>query len=345
MSNRPFFAARLELFVDKRFESLFRALGWTERVIPYTAYGDEGFARVLGRVVLSPRFSDTQLGKATEKFLRRRGWRNFFTAACVHARYTIKLGDAEVSGTTDRGGYIDHRVRDHRLEAGWRQGTILTARAPEEPIAVQVVGRDVDFGIVSDIDDTILTTMLPRPFIAAWNTFFRTESARQAVPGMATFYGAVLERHPGAPVIYLSTGAWNTHGFLERFTRRHRYPAGAMLLTDWGPTNTGWFRSGQEHKRHSLMQLTVDFPGIQWLLVGDDGQHDPTVYGDFAAANPDRVAAIAIRQLSAAEQMLAHGTTEPIVAGDAPARIDLPQFEAPDGRGLLREARAVSGLT
>lgn len=343
MSNRPFIAARLELFVDKRFEQLFRALGWQERVIPYTAYGDEGFVRVLGRVVLSPAFSQTQLGKAAEEFLRRRGWRNFFTAACVHARYTIEAGDTVVTGSTDRGGYIDHRLRGHGLEPGWRVGSVRTPTSDDVAVPIQVVGSDVTFGLVSDIDDTILSTMLPRPMIAAWNSFFRTEAARQAIPGMAVFYDDVLARHPGAAVMYLSTGAWNTHGFLKRFMRRHRYPEGAMLLTDWGPTNTGWFRSGQEHKRNALLQLSVDFPRIQWLLVGDDGQHDLDIYSEFAAANPDRVVAIAIRQLSPAEQILAHGTTEPLT-GDEPLPRDIQVFKAPDGRGLRRLTREFLGL-
>ncbi|MDO5534286.1 MAG: DUF2183 domain-containing protein [Propionibacteriaceae bacterium] len=338
MSTRPFIAARLELFFDRRFEQLFRALGWRERVIPYTAYGDERFVRVLGRVVLSPPFSDTHLGKKAEEFLRQRGWRNFITAPCVHARYTLRLGEAEVTGTTDRGGYIDHRVRHHNLPAGWQVGTAHTDESDEATFSAQVVGADVRFGIVSDVDDTILSTMLPRPFIAAWNSFFRTESARQAIPGMAVFYDDVLTRHPGAAVIYLSTGAWNTHGFLTRFMRRHRYPLGAMLLTDWGPTNTGWFRSGQEHKRNALLQLGVDFPDIAWLLVGDDGQHDLDTYSEFATANPDKVVAIAIRELSPAEQILAHGTTEPL-EGAEPLPRDIPVFKAPDGRGLRRIIR------
>ena len=83
MSKRPFIAARWELFVDRRVERFFRMLGWQERVIPYTAYGDTTFVRVLGRVVLSPPFQDSQLGKATEEFLKRRGWRNFLTTPCV----------------------------------------------------------------------------------------------------------------------------------------------------------------------------------------------------------------------------------------------------------------------
>lgn len=343
MSKRPFIAARLELFLDRRMETVFRRAGWQERVIPYTAYGDDGFARVLGRVVLTPRFSQTQLGQATEEFLRQRGFRNFITAACVHVRYTITLGDAVVTGSNDRGGYVDHRVRGHGLPAGWHEARVETSGGGSAMVPVLIVDHDQEFGIVSDIDDTVLSTSLPRPLIAAWNSFVRSEGARQAIPGMAVFYRDVLDRHPDAPIIYLSTGAWNTHGFLTRFLERHRYPAGPMLLTDWGPTNTGWFRSGQEHKRNSLLQLSVDFPRIKWLLVGDDGQHDPEVYGDFAQTNPDRVTAIAIRQLTTTEQLLSHGTTEPLQVGDT-TPTDIPVFRAADGRGLRRITRVHLGL-
>lgn len=340
MSTRPFIAARVEMFLDRRAERLFRALGWKERVIAYTGYGTQDAARIVGRVVLAPTWSTSPLGKAAEEFLNRRGWRNFFTAATVHSRYRIRFGATEVHGTTDRGGYIDHRLRGHGEEPGWRAGEIRTEASEATPVPIQVVPNDETFGIVSDVDDTILTTMLPRPMIAAYNSFIRTEAARQAVPGMAVTYRALLERHPHSPVIYLSTGAWNTHGFLTRFMARHRYPLGPMLLTDWGPTNTGWFRSGPEHKRNALLQLSVDFPRIRWVLVGDDGQHDPQLYRSFARHNPDRVRAIAIRELTPAEQFLAHGTSEPIAESDGAAP-QVPVVRAPDGRGLQPQLLAV----
>ena len=69
---------------------------------------------------------------------------------------------------------------------------------------MHVVGADVTFGLVSDIDDTVITTALPRPMIAAWNTFVRHESARHVVPGMAPMYRELLAEHPGAPIVYLS---------------------------------------------------------------------------------------------------------------------------------------------
>jgi phosphatidate phosphatase APP1 len=82
-----------------------------------------------------------------------------------------------------------------------------------------------------------------------------------------------------------------------------------LLLTDWGPTNTGWFRSGVDHKRTALRELARDFPDIEWVLVGDDGQHDIRIYSEFDELQPGHTRAIAIRELSTTQQVLAHGTT------------------------------------
>jgi hypothetical protein len=116
-----------------------------------------------------------------------------------------------------------------------------------------------------------------------------------------------------------------------------------MLLTDWGPTNTGWFRSGQEHKRAQLHRLARELPNVRWLLVGDDGQHDPKLYTEFASKRPDRVRGLAIRQLSAGEQVLSH--TIPVAYDDlAPAptaSLDVPVVRAPDGYGLLDQVRGI----
>lgn len=340
MSTRPFIAARVEEFFDRRIEGLMRALGWREKVICYTGYGSSTHLRVLGRVVLVPRWSRTSIGRATEEAMKRRGFRNFISVACVRASVIISVNGVDHHFVTDRGGYIDQRIHNHGLPAGWQR---VEARTPTSKVAgaeVHIVGDDVRFGIVSDIDDTVITTWLPRPAIAAWNSFIRDESARQAIPGMARLYATLLAEHPGSPVFYVSTGAWNTHGFLARFLKRHAFPPGPMLLTDWGPTNTGWFRSGMAHKAESLLLLARDFPQISWLLVGDDGQHDPAIYANFARVAPERVRAIAIRQLTAAEQVLAHGTTG-VIPEDSPAPAEVPQVAAPDGRGLLAALRAL----
>jgi phosphatidate phosphatase APP1 len=187
-----------------------------------------------------------------------------------------------------------------------------------------------------------MVTALPRPLLAFWNTFVRHETSRRAVRGMATLYRELQAAHQEALFVYLSTGAWNVAPALQEFLARHGYPPGPLLMTDWGPTPDRWFRSGPEHKRRELRRLLDELPQVRWLLVGDDGQHDPELYAEAADAAPDQVRAVAIRQLSPAEQVLTHGTPEPI-RERGPSRRTAPVHEevrAPDGFGLLAALRA-----
>ncbi len=278
-----------------------------------------------------------------------RGWRPFISAPVTGARVWVTVGGVAHELVSERGGYLDARLPSD-LPAGVHEVTFSTAPPgrldPDEragaPVRapVVVIGADQHDGVLSDIDDTVMVTSLPRPFIAAWNTFVLHEQARSPVPGMADLLNAAVQAHPGTPVLYLSTGAWNAAPTLTRFMARHGYPPGPLLLTDWGPTNTGWFRSGQEHKRAALRRLAQELPQVRWLLVGDDGQHDPALYGEFAREHPENVRAIAIRQLTAAEQVLSHVLPVPVSASARAAGIDvLREVRAPDGEGLAHQLR------
>ncbi|WP_137122817.1 App1 family protein [Segeticoccus rhizosphaerae] len=333
---RPHAAALIEDVLHRPVDLVLRRFGWEPRIVPGTGYGATGFVRVLARVILS-RQTDAPRPEVAQT---RRGWRNFLTSPAVGVPVMVRAGEAVARTVTDRSGYVDVVLADHGLAPGWHDVSIEVEQRPAVAAPVCVIGPDVTFGLVSDIDDTVMVTALPRPLIAAWNSFVLHEQARHVVPGMAQLYRELLDEHPGAPIFYLSTGAWNTAPTLSRFLQRHGYPLGPLLLTDWGPTNTGWFRSGQEHKRESLRRLARELPQIRWVLVGDDGQHDPRIYGDFARAHPDLVQAIAIRQLTPGEQVLSHGL--PVANEDfahhGPRPV--PIYRAGDGFGLGRALAA-----
>ena len=355
-------AARVEDAMNRHLSDLLQSRWkWTCRAIGYPGYGGETFVRVLGRVLLSrqdpdePQTAPHQDPQAVEQHLdasatlreraeeRMRGWRAFMTAQAMDHPVTITVNGRAHEARTDRSGYIDVVITDHGLEPGWHPVTIRPDGGRPAKAKVLIVAASVRFALVSDIDDTVMITSLPPPLIAAWNTFVRHEQARHIVPGMAPMYRELLAEHPGAPIFYLSTGAWNTCGTLVRFLRRHGYPEGPLLLTDWGPTNYGWFRSGQDHKRASLHRLAREFPHIHWVLVGDDGQHDPKIYGDFAHDRADVVSAIGIRELTPTEQVLSHGI--PVSNEGFLPRVNrpVPVVRAPDGYGLLPKLKAVLG--
>jgi phosphatidate phosphatase APP1 len=259
-----------------------------------------------------------------------RGWRSFTVVPIDDVVVEVVVGDTVHSVRADRGGVIDARV-EVDLAPGLHTFVVRTEGSLEVEARVYVVDPSVGFGIVSDIDDTVMVTALPRPLLAAWNTFVLDEHARRPVPGMAVLYERLRNTRPGCPVIYLSTGAWNVAPTLSRFLVRNFYPAGPLLLTDWGPTTDRWFRSGREHKERSLNRLAQEFPGVKWLLVGDDGQHDEELYGAFVSRHPDSVEAVAIRQLSNSEAVFAGGRSR----GEEHERTtNVPWVYAPDGAGL-----------
>ncbi len=309
--REPSAAERLATSVQLRFEEARRNFavrrGYQPTVLSFTGYGTTSWIRVLSRVVMA---SDEafengrRLAKVVEDGVR--GWRNFVSPPVPFAEVQVKVGEQTFTVQADRGGVVDSVV-EVQMEPGWQTIQLWAADREVSASDIFIVHDEVTTGLVSDIDDTVVVTALPRPLLAAWNSFVLDEHARTPTPGMAVLMHRVLESNPRSPVVYLSTGAWNVAQTLSRFLSRNLYPFGPLLLTAWGPTEDRWFRSGMEHKVTQLERLAQDFPHMKWLLVGDDGQHDPEIYADFARRHPEKVRAIVIRQLTPSEALLAGG--------------------------------------
>ncbi|MFC7878502.1 App1 family protein [Isoptericola sp. NPDC057391] len=313
-TQRPHVAAVVEDWWCTVAGAFLRRRGWVPRVLTYTGYGTPRDVRVLARVLLVPP-SRGRGPLSPVRAAERRPLRSYLTLPAPREPVRVAVGGAVVDVATDRAGYVDVEVplpADAPLGPGRHDATLTALRTgAAADAAVVVVGDDATFGVVSDIDDTAMVTAVPRPFVAAWNTFVTRASARQPVTGMPELYRRLAAEHPDAPFVYLSNGAWNTAGTLARFLDRHGFPPGPLLLTDWGPTQTGWFRSGPQHKGDSLDRLMVAFPRVRWLLVGDAGQLDEDVYVRASARWPERVAAIAVRQVDGARPRAAHDRPAP----------------------------------
>lgn len=336
--SHPHRAARLERRVHDLVGQQLGARGWTPRVVAHTGYGASraadpsagGWVRVLARVILAP--PGTPSAARTDG----RGWRRFVSTAAAGVPLTIDLGGETHTVTSGADGYVDVRL-DADLPPGWASASLTVGAAAPVSAPLRIVGPDTTLGLLSDLDDTVIVTMLPRPLLAFRNAFLVREDERRAVHGMAELYDEVLAGSVDAFVVYLSTGAWNTARPMTAFLDRHGYPAGPLLMTDWGPTSEGWFRSGQDHKRTTLRRLFEELPQLRWLLVGDDGQHDPTLYAEAVTAFPDRVVGVAIRELTLTEQLAQVTLPAPGPDVDDPStRITV---RAPDGHGLAQALR------
>ncbi|MDK7742412.1 App1 family protein [Helcobacillus massiliensis] len=365
---RPFWAARLEDAKNRVVGRVLDRAGFEPRLQPYDGYGSLTQVRILGKVLYGRAGTGADHHDQPVQDMRGlavRGFRNFLGQPMAHHAVEIDLptvsGVETVTVVADRSGIIDatlpaelepgiHEIRMRSAHpSAAPKGSHQTQRPALRDNTVTTTITVIDdsqqrLGVVSDIDDTVMVTLLPRPLLAAWNAFVVQQTARRVVPGMPVLYQLLRrtysisqgdDRGPGAgsvpgigattpgtrlPFVYLSTGAWNVAPVLARFLFKNGYPVGPLLLTDWGPTNTGFFRSGSQHKRRSLASLAEMFPTMQWILIGDDGQHDPETYSHFVATHPDHVKAVLIRELSTDQHQLAEGGRHPLRAVGAAGR-------------------------
>jgi phosphatidate phosphatase APP1 len=165
------------------------------------------------------------------------------------------------------------------------------------------------YGIISDIDDTIMHTGVTSflKLRVAFNTFFKNYDRRLPLKGAASFY-QLLHRGKSTkdqnPMFYLSNSPWNLYKYLEKFLDFHGFPKGPILLRDFP---TPWDRTPKlkrPHKVHELLNIIKHYPDMNFILIGDSGEHDADYYVDVAQQFPDRIMAIYLRSVNHKKKML-----------------------------------------
>ena len=183
--------------------------------------------------------------------------------------------------------------------------------------------------------------MLPRPMIAALNTFVRREGAGTPCRAWRRCTADLLAAHPGAPDRLRVDRRLEHRADAQPLPRRERLPRSGRCCSPTGGRPTpGGSAAARTHKRTCLHRLARDFPDIKWLLVGDDGQHDPQIYADFAEA-PARPRRRASHPAAVADRAgaVAHPVANRRTVPRRWAPRTVPTFSAPDGYGLLRSVR------
>lgn len=158
------------------------------------------------------------------------------------------------------------------------------------------------FGLISDIDDTVLVTDATNLLQTARLTFLGNAYTRLPFAGIAAFYRA-LQSGPVTtlfnPIYFISSSPWNLYDLLVDFFRIQGIPKGPILLRDFGLNRD--LLSAQGHHTHKLAMirkvLAVN-PQLPFVLIGDSGQQDPEIYAQVVKENPGRIRAIYIRDVS-----------------------------------------------
>lgn len=280
---------------------------------PYRLVGYRGYATTSGAKVLGRAFQSRGVGQAVAEAPR---WKNLLdtvnrvrTEPLAQARVIARLGATARELVADDEGFLHHWIPlDVTAAAGaWHEVSLLLeheslaepARATAE---VLVPDPGAQYGVISDLDDTVLQSHVNSVLRAAQMLLLENARTRLPFPGVAAFYRA-LERGRSSspnPIFYVSAGAWNLYDLVIEFLDAHRIPRGPTLLRDWD-IGTDILRT-DGHKSAIIRDVLETYPSLPFILVGDSGQSDPEIYADVVRRYPGRVLAIYIRNVSPAPE-------------------------------------------
>ena len=335
-------------------------------IVIYRGYGTAQAVRVWGRVLRG-----STRGQEVGAVDRPSYWQNILA---TYRRYAsdevpdvpleVRIDDQIVHTVSDGEGYFDvtlpmvHAVTPHSywlpvwVTAGAEQS------APEQSATLGeafIVGDNARFGIISDIDDTVLVTNAANLLQAARHTFLENARSRLPFAGVAELYRALQSCGNATgcnPLFYVSSSAWNLYDLLVDFMTLHDLPGGPLFLQDYGIDSHKLIVA--DHASHKITQIRAIldmYPALTFILIGDSGQHDPEIYTRLIREFPQRIRAILIRDVSAetrdqqvhslAQQSVAAGVPMHLVADSAQAAVVLQELGLLDGHAVEQIEAAV----
>ncbi len=255
-------------------------------ILPYVSYGTPLKLTLRGRVL-----EDEGFRPAADADGRWRNLIQFYkrleSDEVPGAR--LRAGDAET--LTDREGYFRLEV-EGSFAAGWNdiELELLHPRPAQGVARVLVPPKEARFGVISDIDDTVVTSNVTSKVKMIMTVALTNARTRKPFNGVAAFYRAL---HAGVnPVFYVSKSPWNLYAPIVEYLQVQRLPEGPLMLRDFG------FRPDKEHKRKTIEEILTTYPALPFVLSGDSGEQDPEIYADIVRRFPDRVRAIYIRSVN-----------------------------------------------
>lgn len=283
----------------------------TIRPLPYRGFGNQQRLFLYGRVVeakglRSPHEDD---GRWQNLVLM---YRRFTSTEIRGTTVSVSYAGQQHETVTDRDGFFHFELPNSSEVSPAKPWIELDLklhddRWPAEDASawVLVPPPQSDFGVISDMDDTIIETHATDLIKMLRVTFLNNARTRLPFPGVGAFYRALLQGPSGQqhnPIFYVSSSAWNLYDLFEDFLDINGIPPGPLLLRNTRVEQSSLLRTRHEHKLAKIERLMGVYPELSFVLIGDAGQDDPILYRQAAERYPERIRAIYIRDVASRER-------------------------------------------
>lgn len=276
----------------------------------YKGFGNAERVLVTGRVLEAEGRKPPEEGASLWKNIQIM-YRRYESDEIPNVRVKIFFQGLEQVVKTDSEGYFHAMLEGFEIEDSTEEWYDIHFELLDEVYPSQgevkgegkvLIPNKKEYGVISDVDDTILISRSSDLIKKAQLTFFNNARTRTPFKGVSAFYQALYAGSDGAqhnPVFYVSSSPWNLYELLDYFCEVHEIPRGPLLLRDLGIDKDTFIKSG--HGKHKVTQITTLFllyPDMQFILIGDSGQKDPEIYEFLSRKYPSHIKAIYIRDVT-----------------------------------------------
>lgn len=281
-------------------------------VTPYRGFANAERLFLKGRVLEKQDIFDGENESKLGNFLD--SLRRIETDEVGGAKISLNLAGTEYHAETDKEGFFTIEAALPTLPAAagqhWLEAHIHLHHVPSgyelptgaTPAELLLPSANASFGVISDIDDTVLQTHVTSilKLKMLYDTLLKDSHQRLPMEGIPDLLRALEKGNDGLrqnPVFYVSDSPWNLYDLLADFLHHHELPKGPILLRDYGAHLLRRKKSENDiHKLVAFRQIMGMYPSLPFVMLGDTASKDADYYLRMAEEFSGRILAIYIRQ-------------------------------------------------
>ena len=291
-------------------------------ITPYRSYGTRSHIYLLGRALDDVPLKIVE-DQSFSKTLKNT-YKQFDSFEIPNAEIELNIpGIVSITTKTDSEGYflfdrnISENIATLADKAGWVTVDLYFRKKmdPDTKLVKEhfqgeflIPELNAEYGIISDIDDTILHTGVTS--FLKWrllkNSLLTNAYNRIPFKGAPEFYQKLHLGKSGKnknPVFYISHSPWNLYQYLKLFLDFNKFPKGPILLRNFRTPFDRSLKPEKPHKQKEIINILKTYPELKFILIGDSGEHDASIYTDIAVQYPDRILAIYLKSVRHKGQM------------------------------------------
>ena len=219
----------------------------------------------------------------------------------------LKFRDLEVSTKTQEDGYFRFTIPyDQELEPGWHTYEVSCKMYEFGMVEKGELLKPFPskLGIISDLDDTFLISHSNSFFKKLYVMLSKNINKRKVFDDVVKHYKKLSkagqdESHSSNSFFFVSSSEWNLYDFISEFADLHELPKAVIKLKKIKTGLRDFVKSGRgnhDHKFIKIKDIISFYPHLNYVLLGDDSQHDAYLYERICKTFPLNIKAVYIRQ-------------------------------------------------